>query len=924
MSESESSSSLLLEITSTLLATATQSLSATIAGVPSPTDTSYPPPTETPIPPPPSSNHPYWGPDDLCDWTRTATNCRDAEFTKIMLVVSSVLHLIVALYGFWLLSFRNKGFSKIFTDLFSVVGTGVRPKPMDCLIFFMSLGSLVKIAGNLPLVFGALHDMIWLRIAIEQLYWVLLAFGCSSYFVGLLYAMPVTTREGIFAVYQPEAVYGSRPMSPIHVLTPTTVQKNFILAIGAIYPTVFGAGLGIASGVLDQRGQHEIARILTLLQYSNWVLILYSMAVMFFYYGLKYTFILRANIIIAEAALKAPRAAFGIGNLKSRSPARFLFIQLQITGFGGCAVTALAGTLCMLWVLFKDKILTTPNDLWPHIMAVFWTCAIALAFFVAMTLITAQSVRSRRRGMQEPSTSTSLSHSGGQKSSIQKTSKSGQQFANGSDPEAQLTQQSSYEDSFDSEKISLERYEDPHNMIPEEAADRDRALAAASVAAMMAISDRMDQEANAAPTGRRNSKDHNSWTPATPSSLKPLTTPAANTNAGNHSNIRESVFGGRTPREDGAPTSPTAGGFSMPSFPMMTIRSGSRNSMQQSRPTPSSSSRQSGSSKHGTSSSESYNNLSIPSPVVASPMAALQQQTQQQLQLLEQQQSSPRVAQRVQVKGGAFQSTAGGDNGGDLLYKSPSSPPQSPNRTKFGHPLAPISIPMPPGSGTSQLHYYDDAEELSMPMPPTATSPRGNSSPRLATSPRAHQFPQDLNLPPDMQFQQQHPLHQVAFKGLSPPPRATPHSPTSPSSPSRRYGGAASPPTSPTTPTTPIFQGQDSPRFGGGSRRGTASSSRSREQEREILSEPPSSPTAVALASRGPGGGYHRGEASLSFVAPASPPQQPQPQSLRNKNTTFRHHQQQQQQQNQRDQDDNASVDSAGDDTWPLPPTFKA
>src|SRR5690554_1980999 len=112
--------------------------------------------------------------------------------------------------------------------------------------------------------------------------------------------MPVTTREGIFAVYQPEVVYGATPLRPIHVLTPTTVQKNFILAIGVIYPTVFGAGLGIASGALHDRGHHEASRVMLLLQYSNWVLILWSMAVMFFYYGLKYTFILRANIIIAE------------------------------------------------------------------------------------------------------------------------------------------------------------------------------------------------------------------------------------------------------------------------------------------------------------------------------------------------------------------------------------------------------------------------------------------------------------------------------------------------------------------------------------------------------------------------------------------------------------------------------------------------
>jgi hypothetical protein len=42
---------------------------------------------------------------------------------------------------------------------------------MDCIIFFTSIACVVKVAANLPLVFGVLVEHMWLRIAIEQLYW---------------------------------------------------------------------------------------------------------------------------------------------------------------------------------------------------------------------------------------------------------------------------------------------------------------------------------------------------------------------------------------------------------------------------------------------------------------------------------------------------------------------------------------------------------------------------------------------------------------------------------------------------------------------------------------------------------------------------------------------------------------------------------
>ncbi|GJJ77651.1 hypothetical protein EMPS_10010 [Entomortierella parvispora] len=423
------------EPTSTVVATFASALVSATAAIasPYPINTATEPPythntsdTTFPSPTPPTSPNGY-GPGMnpalmsplLCDWIRSAANCRDADFIRVLLIASSALHGFVFLFGLWLLIYRNRGLNgKIVSELFIKVGTGVRPKPMDCIIFFTAIASLIKVGVNAPLIFNVWVDKLWLRIAIEQTYWIFVAIGFSSYFVGLLYAMPVTTREGVFAVYQPETTFDARPLPPIHVLTPTTVQKNFLLIMGALYPAIFGAGAGVASAVFAQmEGQERLARILLLVQYSNWVLILWSMAIMFFYYGLKYTFILRANIIIAEAALKAPKAAFGISNLRSASPARFLFIQLQITGFGGSAVTVLAGTLCLLWVVFRDQILAMQQEQLPHTMAFFWTCAMAAAFFVIMALIAVQSVRNRRRGLHDPSssfTASALKSSSGQ------------------------------------------------------------------------------------------------------------------------------------------------------------------------------------------------------------------------------------------------------------------------------------------------------------------------------------------------------------------------------------------------------------------------------------------------------------------------------------------------------------------------------
>jgi len=67
----------------------------------------------------------------FCDWPRTTDNCRASNVFKILLIASSVCHLITGILGVWLMAYRNRGLNlKIVTSLFMYVGDGLRPKPV--------------------------------------------------------------------------------------------------------------------------------------------------------------------------------------------------------------------------------------------------------------------------------------------------------------------------------------------------------------------------------------------------------------------------------------------------------------------------------------------------------------------------------------------------------------------------------------------------------------------------------------------------------------------------------------------------------------------------------------------------------------------------------------------------------------------------
>ncbi|KAF9991160.1 hypothetical protein BGZ75_004645 [Mortierella antarctica] len=274
-------------------------------------------------------------------------------------------------------------------------GSGVRPKPADCFILFETVACFLKPLSHFILLLDNSLTPLWFRIAVDQLYWWL-AYVITPvcYLVGTSYVIPVTEYEGKFAVYRTPATHG-QIHSEVRIFHPTALQRNVFLVIGVVYPGLCCASFGIAAGVLMERGYHNAADILTIIQNVDWELMFWLLGCIIFYYGVKFTLILRAHIITTEARRGLPFAAFGLGNLKSRSPARYLFIVLQLTAFTAGSILLLSGLLNGIETWFKRDLLKSEDVRLYRFLVFMWSAPMTVTYFVKFALITVHCSRNK-------------------------------------------------------------------------------------------------------------------------------------------------------------------------------------------------------------------------------------------------------------------------------------------------------------------------------------------------------------------------------------------------------------------------------------------------------------------------------------------------------------------------------------------------
>lgn len=216
------------------------------------------------------------------------------------------------------------------------------------------------------------------------------------YIVGLLYTIPITRREGFTAIFEPERADGCDYYEPIELIYPTPFHTNIFIVLTGFTVLAFGVGPVVLSVVFYNRGDFEASKFYQNLPYALGIPIYFSLGYVFLYYGVKFTRIIKTNIIRAETRLGIPYTRFGLTNLLSKSPARYLFIMQQITVFGALAVEMVITFFLSSYMLLKDRILSAKQGLFSHCYALVWTCALPSVGAVQLALVHVQLIRNKR------------------------------------------------------------------------------------------------------------------------------------------------------------------------------------------------------------------------------------------------------------------------------------------------------------------------------------------------------------------------------------------------------------------------------------------------------------------------------------------------------------------------------------------------
>ncbi|KAF9961593.1 hypothetical protein BGZ72_002906 [Mortierella alpina] len=171
--------------------------------------------------------------------------------------------------------------------------------------------------------------------------------------------------------------------------------RDIVLLVSFALPVILVIATGIASAILEVQGNISSSQVLITVQYTAWGAIELVWACIVLYYGLNFALILRSHIMVTEARNNLPPKAFGLANLKSESPARYLLIMVQITVTARGILLVLAGSLSNLRAWSGEDFLGAENEILSHVVAVMWTCPITIIHLVQLILIALHCRRTR-------------------------------------------------------------------------------------------------------------------------------------------------------------------------------------------------------------------------------------------------------------------------------------------------------------------------------------------------------------------------------------------------------------------------------------------------------------------------------------------------------------------------------------------------
>ena len=115
-----------------------------------------------------------------CDWRIDVYNCEMSELWVAQVTISLITYAILSISGTFIFCYRYKYMWK---GLFVDHGHGIRPLPVDNLLFFWTLASYFRSLHSLLMLTKA-YTKFWQKEFMQEIGWTMLCFGGILYLVG--------------------------------------------------------------------------------------------------------------------------------------------------------------------------------------------------------------------------------------------------------------------------------------------------------------------------------------------------------------------------------------------------------------------------------------------------------------------------------------------------------------------------------------------------------------------------------------------------------------------------------------------------------------------------------------------------------------------------------------------------------------------
>ncbi|CAG8566086.1 10305_t:CDS:2 [Diversispora eburnea] len=230
---------------------------------------------------------------NFCDWRIELYNCEMSQLWVIEVIISLVSYVILSITGTFVFWYRYK---YMWQGLFVDHGNGIRPLPVDCLLFFWTIGCYFRGLHSLLMLLNA-YTAYWQREMLQESGWTIICYGAICYIVGIIYTIPANYTHGSRAVIKIETKRSDLKYSTSRdIYLPTPTQLNWILAIWCLLPTVTVFPFSILSGISRDHGKVSETDQWTSAQYITYFVLDTIFALSGIYYGINFMLILRSTV----------------------------------------------------------------------------------------------------------------------------------------------------------------------------------------------------------------------------------------------------------------------------------------------------------------------------------------------------------------------------------------------------------------------------------------------------------------------------------------------------------------------------------------------------------------------------------------------------------------------------------------------------